>query len=76
VLQFTVFYGDARGRPLGDVWQTLDMNLKPDTFERFKKDGITCSTRVPLGAQGQTFKIVVYSYEADLVGSVVIKLKN
>ena len=75
VLQFTVFYGDARGRPLGDVWQTLDMNLKPATFERVKKDGITCSTRVPLGPPGQMFKIVVYSYEADLVGSVTTKLK-
>jgi len=75
-LQFTVFYGDARGRSLGDAWQVLDLNLKPATWERFKKDGIACSTRVPMRVQGQTFKIVVYSYEADLVGSTTTRLKN
>ncbi|MCX6545233.1 MAG: VWA domain-containing protein [Acidobacteria bacterium] len=75
-LQLTTFYGDARGRFLGDAWQTLDLNLRPATWERVKKEGIVCSTRVPLRVQGQTFKIVVYSYEADLVGSVTTKLKN
>jgi len=75
-LQVTTFYGDARGRFLGDAWQTLELKLKPDTWARVQKDGITFSTRVPLAAEGQTFKIVIYSYEADLVGSVVTKLKK
>jgi len=75
-IQFTTFYGDARGRFLGDVWQVLELTLLPATWERVKKDGITCSTRVPFSAPGQTFKIVVYSYEADLVGSVTATLKR
>lgn len=75
-IQFTTFYGDSRGRSLGDLWQTLELNLRPATWERAKKEGISYSTRVPLAAQGQTFKIVVYSYEADLVGSVTTKLRN
>jgi hypothetical protein len=33
------------------------------------------STRVPLQAAGQTFKIVVYSYDADKVGSITARLK-
>lgn len=75
-LQITTYYGDGRGRYLGDVWQTLDLNLREATWERVRKEGIACSTRVPLAAPGQTYKIVVYSYEADLVGSVVTKLRN
>lgn len=73
-LQITTYYGDARGRYLGDVWQTLDLNLREATWERVSKEGIVFATRVPLAAPGQTYKIVVYSYEADLVGSVVTKL--
>jgi hypothetical protein len=30
---------------------------------------------VPLQAAGQTFKVVVYSYEADKVGSVTARMK-
>ncbi len=74
-LQITTFYGDARGRYLGDLWQTLDLNLRDETWQKAVKDGIPFSTRVPLQTAGQTFKIVVYSYEADKVGSVTAKLK-
>ena len=75
VLEITTFYGDSRGRSIGDVWQTLEMNLRDATWEKFRKDGIPFSTRVPMAAPGQTFKIVVYCYDADLVGSVLVKMK-
>jgi VWFA-related protein len=75
VLEVTTFYGDSRGRPLGDLWQTLEMNLREANWEKYRKDGIPFSTRVPMAASGQTFKIVVYSYDADLVGSVLTKIK-
>jgi VWFA-related protein len=74
-LQITTFYGDARGRSLGDLWQTLGLNLRDDTWQKALKDGLPFSTRVPLQAAGQTFKIVVYSYDADKVGSVTARLK-
>jgi hypothetical protein len=74
-LQVTTFYGDGRGRFLGDLWQTLDLNLREDTWQKALKDGVPFSTRVPLQAAGQTFKIVVYSYDADRVGSVTTRLK-
>jgi hypothetical protein len=74
-LQITTFYGDGRGRYVGDLWQTLDLNLRDDTWQKALKDGLPFSTRVPLQAGGQTFKVVVYSYEADKVGSVTARLK-
>jgi VWFA-related protein len=74
-LQITTFYGDGRGRHVGDLWQTLDLNLREDTWQKAVKQGLPFSTRVPLQTAGQTFKIVVYSYEADKVGSVTTRLK-
>jgi hypothetical protein len=74
-LQVTTFYGDGRGRYLGDLWQTLELNLREETWQKALKEGIPFSTRVPLQAAGQTFKIVVYSYDADKVGSVTARMK-
>ena len=75
-LDVTTFCGDARGRLLGESWQTIQLALKPDTWERMRKEGLHTPIRVALPAQGQTFKIVVYSYDADLVGSVLTRLKQ
>ena len=75
-LQLTTFYADGRGRVLGDVWQDIVLNLKPDTWQRVQREGVAVSTRVPLKAPDQQFKVIVYSYEADRVGSAVAKLKR
>jgi VWFA-related protein len=74
-LQVTTFYGDGRGRFLGEAWQTLNLNLKDDTWQKAQKDGLPFSMRVPVQADNQTFKVVVYSYEADKVGSALARLR-
>jgi VWFA-related protein len=74
-LQVTTFYGDGKGRFLGELWQELNMNLLDATWQKVQKEGITFATRVPLQVPDQTFKIVVYSYEADRVGSTTTRLK-
>jgi hypothetical protein len=71
----TTFFGDGRGRYLGDVWQTLSLDLREDTWQKAARDGLPFSTRVPLQVPDQTFKVVVYSFEADRVGSVTTRLK-
>jgi VWFA-related protein len=74
-VQVTTFYGDGRGRFLGESWQTLDLNLREETWQKAQKEGLPFSTRVPLQVPDQTFKIVVYCYEADKVGSVATRLR-
>jgi hypothetical protein len=74
-LYITTFYGDARGRYLGGAWQELAMNLKADTYQAALKSGIPYSVRIPRKVPGQTLKVVVYCYEADIVGSVTAKAK-
>jgi VWFA-related protein len=74
-LAITVFYGDGRGRYLGDSWQEVALNLREATWLRAQKEGIAFSTRVPLRVADQQFKVVVYSYDADRIGSVITKVK-
>jgi VWFA-related protein len=74
-LDITIFYGDSKGRFLGDVWETLDMNLKESTYQRAMQDGIKFSVRIPMEVPDQTLKVVVYNYQNDKVGTVMIKAK-
>jgi VWFA-related protein len=74
-LSITVFYGDSRGRYLGDVWETLEISLKEDTYQKFVKEGIPFSFRIPMKAPDESLKVVLYNYQTDKVGSLMIKAK-
>lgn len=74
-LYVTVFYGDSHGRSLGDVWETMEMNLKEATYRKVLKEGIPFSTTVPLQVPNETLKVVVYCYDNDKVGSLFVKAR-
>ena len=74
-LSVTVFYGDSRGRYLGDSWEVLEMNLKEDTFQKVMKEGIPFSFRIPMKAPDESLKVVLYNIQTDKVGSQMIKAK-
>jgi hypothetical protein len=74
-LSVAVFYGDSRGRYLGDSWEVLEMNLKEDTFQKVMKEGIPFSFRIPMKAPGESLKVVLYNIQTDKVGSQMIKAK-
>jgi len=74
-LAITAFYGNSRGRYLGDSWKTLEMNLKEETYQRVLKEGIPFSLRIPMQAPEESIKVVLYNYQNDKVGSVMIKAK-
>ena len=74
-LHVTTFYGDNRGRHLGGIWQEMELNLREETYKGAQKSGLPYSVRVPRTTPGQTLKIVVYDYNADLVGSAMATAK-
>jgi VWFA-related protein len=74
-LSVTTFFGDSRGRYLGDSWEILEMNLKEDTYQKAMKEGISFSYRVPLKVSNEALKVVIYSYQSDKVGSEMIRVK-
>jgi VWFA-related protein len=75
-LHITTFYGDPRGRYLGGIWQEMALNLLPATYLEAQKSGLPYSARIPRRVQGQTLKVVIYDYNADLVGSVTATAKQ
>ncbi len=71
----TFFYGDQRGRYLGDYWDAREMNLKPETYQKVMKDGIPYDLRIPRAAPNETLKVVLYDYGSDRIGSLTTKVK-
>jgi VWFA-related protein len=74
-LHVTTFYGDNRGRYLGGIWQEMELNLREETYKGAQRSGLPYSVRVPRQVQGQTLKIIVYDYNADIVGSATATAK-
>jgi VWFA-related protein len=74
-LYITIFYGDSKGRSLGDQWETLEMNLREETYRRVIKEGIPFSVRIPMQVPNQNLRVVVYNFDNDKVGSSFSKVR-
>ena len=74
-LDIAVFCGDAKGDLVGEAWQTMNLNLKEDTYRRVMQEGLTYTKEVAVKARPIHVRVVVYDRGADLVGSTTLKLR-
>ena len=68
-LHVTVFYVNEKGKILGSEWKILEAQLKEETYRQAMKSGMLFSTTVPVKAEKQMVKIVVYDEHSDRAGS-------
>ena len=74
-IDLTIFYGGPRSGSLGDTWRTLKLNVPGSEWEQARKDGIVYTLRLPAVASGDFYKVIVYSYDADLLGMTEAKIR-
>ena len=74
-LNISVFCGDAREKVVGELWNTMDLALTQETYDCFMRDGIPYTARVPLTGELRYVKVIVYDYAADLLGSVITRVR-
>jgi VWFA-related protein len=74
-LKIAIFVGDKDERVIGEAWQDMNLNLRPDTYARMLAEGISHQTRIAVTGVPTYVKAIVYDFNADLVGSVIVKLK-
>ncbi|MGH9311835.1 MAG: VWA domain-containing protein [Vicinamibacterales bacterium] len=74
-LEVAFFCGDAKENLVCELWQTVDLKLKDESYQKFLKEGASYTVRIPLTGPLAYVKVVVYDYAADLVGTAVAKLK-
>jgi hypothetical protein len=74
-LYITVFYADGDGNHLGDSWQTMNMELLEESYQRTLKSGIQCSTLIPQKTPSEILKVIIYDAWGDKVGSKLVKVR-
>ena len=60
---------------MGQTRRRLSVAVTDERFEQIMKQGLAYSVRIPLVARPRYLKVVVYNYEADLVGSTVVTMR-
>jgi VWFA-related protein len=74
-LNIAIFCGDPKENIIGQLWQRMDLKLGAETYQKYVSEGIPFTARIPVRGTLQYVKAVVYDYSADLVGSVIVKVK-
>lgn len=74
-LRITIFYQDAKGKPLGADWKIMDMRLLEGTYQRILQSEIPYSVTIPLKTPKQIIKVIVYDPGSDKSGSRLVKLQ-
>jgi len=72
VVMFTV---DRRKRQMQDLWQRVELDLTDATNRKFTAGGIPHTATLPAPPELDAVKVVVYDYAADLLGSLVLKVR-
>jgi VWFA-related protein len=74
-LETVVFYGDAKGKYLGEEWQTADLQLAEEAFQQALQSGINMSIAIPFKAQGQIIKVVVCDVWSGRVATRLLRMR-
>jgi hypothetical protein len=70
-----ILCGDKDQNVVGTIQHKLAMSLDDAKFQRAITEGMPYTTTIPVTGLPTHVKAVVYDYEADLVGTALIKLK-
>jgi VWFA-related protein len=68
-LDIAIFTGDKDGDPTGEAWQKINLNLNAEAYQKFLREGVTYTARVPLTNYPKHVKAVLYNYTSDLLGT-------
>ena len=70
-----VFVGDPRQDVAGEVWETVNLTMTPETYARVLKEGITHTARVETKGPARQVKVVVYDHAADRLGTTAARIR-
>jgi len=74
-IKIAIFVGDKGERVIGESWQDMNFNLREDTWARLLADGISHQVRITVSGIPAYVKAIVYDFNADLVGSMMVKVR-
>jgi VWFA-related protein len=73
-LEVAIYCGDGNGKVIGETRRLLNLALTDETFARVMKERFSREMRVTVTSRPQFVKVIAYDYDADRVGSALIKV--
>jgi hypothetical protein len=75
-LEIAYFAGNAKQALLGEHWQVVDLDLTDQNYELFKAKGLSYTQTVPVKGDPVYVKVIAYDYDADALGSAVVRIPS
>jgi VWFA-related protein len=73
-LELAIYCGDGNGKIIGETRRLLNLALTDETFARVMKERFSRELRVAVTSRPQFVKVIAYDYDADRVGSALVKV--
>ncbi len=74
-LEVAVYCGDGNQKIIGQTRRQLNIALTGASYERVSREGFFRDFGVAVTGKPQYVKVVVYDYDADRVGSAMVRIK-
>jgi hypothetical protein len=74
-VEVAVYCGDGNQKIVGLVRRQLNIALTEETYQRASRHGFFRDLGVPVTVKPRNVKVIVYDYDADRVGSALVRLK-
>ena len=74
-VEVAVYCGDGNQKIVGQVRRQLNIALTEATYQRASREGFFRDLGIPVTVKPRNVKVIVYDYEADRVGSALVRIK-
>jgi hypothetical protein len=68
--------GNKQQALAGELWRTLAFKLSDANYQKFLREGVGYTQAVAIDGEPRYVKVVIYQYDADLVGSATVVMKK
>lgn len=75
-IEVVAFCADGNGRLVGEMWNTIELDMTEQNHQRFMTDGATFTLTMEVRAVPRFVRVVVYDHTSDLVGSAKAQMKR
>jgi hypothetical protein len=76
LIDLWVLCGDAKQQVVGVLKQQMTLNMDAAHYARAIGGGIPYTTTIPVTARPAHVKVLVYDYDADMLGAVMVPMKR
>jgi len=73
-LDIAIYCGDAKQNLVGELKESIDLDLSEEEYQQAVTKGLRYTLRVPISADAAFAKVIVYDFATDRAGTAMVKI--